>query len=150
MDKIKLDRVLFEFMEGITENKIYNYELFIHSLSDTVDYFNKLHCEDSKRAELKPYFAKNKREETLEKLLKAYMFGYEEKDDRYTIVLFGKGGCEFVLWEIDGEYVVDIRDGFCENESAKKIFTRAEILNKFPNLWPLAQKINSTQQKGEN
>ena len=140
MDKIKLDRVLFEFMEGITKEKIYNYELFIHSLSDTVDYFNKLHCVDSKWAELKPYFAKNKREETLEKLLKAYMFGYEEKDDRYTIVLFEKGDCEFVLWEIDCEYVVDIRDGFCENESAKKIFTRAEILNKFPKLWPLAQK----------
>ena len=120
MNKVKLDRVLFEFMEGITKEKIYNYELFIHSLSDTVDYFRKLHCEDSKWAELKPYFAKNKREETLEKLLKAYMFGYEEKDDRYTIVLFEKGGCEFVLWEIDGEYVADIRDGFCENESAKK------------------------------
>ena len=140
MDKIKLDRVLFEFMEEITKTKIYNYELFIHSLSDTVDYFRKLHCEDSKRAELKPYFAKNKREETLEKLLKAYMFGYEEKDDRYTIVLFEKGGCEFVLWEIEGEYVADIRDEFCENESAKKTFTRAEILNKFPKLWPLAQK----------
>ena len=75
MDKIKLDRVLFEFMEGITKPKIYNYELFIHSLSDTVDYFRELHCEDSKWAELKPYFDKNKREETLEKLLKAYMFG---------------------------------------------------------------------------
>ena len=143
MSKVKLDRVLFEFMEGITKQKIYNYELFIHSLSDTVDYSNKLHYEDSKRAEwaeLKPYFAKNKREETLEKLLKAYMFGYEEKDDRYTIVLFEKGGCEFVLWEIEGEYVADIRDEFCENESAKKTFTRAEILNKFPKLWPLAQK----------
>lgn len=140
MDKIKLDRVLFEFMEEITKTKIYNYALFIHSLSDMVDYFRKIHCEDSKRAELKPYFAKNKREETLEKLLKAYMFGYEEKDDRYTIVLFEKGGCEFVLWDIDGEYVVDIRDSFNENESAKKTFTRAEILNKFPNLWSLAQK----------
>ena len=140
MDKIKLDRPLFEIMEGITKSKIYNYELFIHSLSDTVDDFRKNHCEDSKWAELKPYFAKNKREETLEKLLKAYMFGYEEKDDRYTIVLFEKGGCEFVLWEIEGEYVADIRDEFCENESAKKTFTRAEILNKFPKLWPLAQK----------
>ena len=140
MDKIKLDRVLFELMEGITKPKIYNYELFIRSLSDTVDYFNKLHCEDSKWAELKPYFAKNKREETLEKLLKAYMFGYEEKDDRYTIVLFEKGGCEFVLWEIEDEYVIDIRDSFNENESSKKTFARAEILNKFPDLWPLARK----------
>ena len=140
MDKIKLDTVLFEFMEGITKPKIYNYDLFIHSLSDTVDYFNKLHCDDSKWAELAPYFSKKKREKTLEKLLKAYMFGYEEKDDRYTIVLFEQGGCEFVLWEIEGEYVADIRDGFCENEAAKQTFTRAEILNKFPKLWPLAQK----------
>lgn len=140
MDKIKLDTVLFEFMEGITKEKIYNYELFIHSLSDIVDYFRKIHCEDSKWAELKPYFAKNKREETLEKLLKAYMFGYEEKDDRYTIVLFEKGGCEFVLWEIDDDYIINTRDAFIEGESAKKSFTRAEILNKFPELWPLAQK----------
>ena len=140
MDKIKLDTVLFEFMEGITKAKIYNYELFIRSLSDTVDSFRKLHCEDSKWAELKPYFAKNKREETLEKLLKAYMFGYEEKDDKYTIVLFEKGGCEFVLWEIDDDYIINTRDGFIEGESAKKSFTRAEILNKFPELWPLAQK----------
>lgn len=140
MDKIKLDRVLFEFMEGFTKEKIYNYELFIHALSDTVDYFNKLHFEDSKWAELAPYFSKKKREETLEKLLKAYMFGYEEKDDRYTIVLFEKGGCEFVLWEIDDDYIINTRDGFIEGESAKKTFTRAEILNKFPELWPLAQK----------
>ena len=60
MDKIKLDSPLFEFMEGITKAKIYNYELFIRSLSDTVDYFRKLHCEDSKWAELKPYFSKKK------------------------------------------------------------------------------------------
>lgn len=140
MDKIKLDRVLFEFMEEITNAKIYNYDLFIHSLADMVDYFRKLHCDDSKRAELKPYFAKNKREETLEKLLKAYMFGYEEKDDRYTIVLFKKGGCEFVLWEIDDDYIINTRDGFIEGESAKKSFTRAEILNKFPELWALALK----------
>lgn len=140
MDKIKLDRPLFDFMEGITKRKIYNYELFIHSLSDTVDYFYELHCEDSKWAELAPYFDKKKREETLEKLLKAYMFGYEEKDDRYTIVLFEKGGCEFVLWEIDDDYIIDTRNGFIEDESAKKTFTRAEILNKFPKLWAVAQK----------
>lgn len=140
MDKIKLDRVLFDFMEGIMKPKIYNYELFIHGLSDTLDYFYELHYEDSDFEELAPYFSKKNREETLEKLLKAYMFGYEEKDDRYTIMLFKKGGCEFVLWEIEDEYVVDIRDGFTESETAKKTFTRAEILNKFPKLWPLAQK----------
>ena len=140
MNKVKLDRVLFEFMEGITKNKIYNYELFIHSLSDTVDYFNKLHCEDSKWAELKPYFAKNKREETLEKLLKAYMFGYEEKDNRYTIVLFERDGFEYVLWEADGKYEISIKEEYHEDEEFKKTFTREEIVEKIPNLWPLARK----------
>ena len=143
MDKIKLDRVLFEFMEGITKPNIYNYELFIHSLSDTVDYSNKLHCEDSKWAEwaeLKPYFAKNKREETLEKLLKAYMFGYEEKDDRYTIVLFKRDDFEYVLWEVDCKYEVAIKEEYHEDEVFRKTFTRAEILNNFPELWSLAQK----------
>ena len=140
MDKIKLDRVLFEFMEGITKPKIYNYELFIRSLSDTVDYFRELHCEDSKRAELKPYFDKNKREETLEKLLKAYMFGYEEKDDRYTIVLFEKDGFDYVLWEADGKYEISIKEEYHEDEAFKKTFTWEEIIEKFPNLSPLARK----------
>lgn len=140
MDKIKLDRVLFDFMETMTKKKIYNYELFIHNLSDTVDYFYELHCEDSKLAELAPYFEKDKREETLEKLLKAFVFGYEEEDDKYTIVLFEKGGLEFVLWEIDDDYIINTRDGFIEGESAKKTFTLEEILNKFPKLWALAQK----------
>lgn len=140
MDKIKLDRVLFDFMETMTKKKIYNYELFIHNLSDTVDYFYELHCEDSKLAELAPYFEKDKREETLEKLLKAFIFGYEEEDDKYTIVLFEKSGLEFVLWEIDDDNIINTRDGFIEGESAKKTFTLEEILNKFPKLWALAQK----------
>lgn len=140
MDKIKLDRVLFDFMETMTKKKIYNYELFIHNLSDTVDYFYELHCEDSKLAELAPYFEKDKREETLEKLLKAFIFGYEEDDDKYTIVLFEKGGLEFVLWEIDDDHIINTGDGFIEGESAKKTFTLEEILNKFPKLWALAQK----------
>lgn len=141
MDKIKLDRVLFDFMETMTKKKIYNYELFIHNLSDTVDYFYELHCEDSKLAELAPYFEKDKREETLEKLLKAYMFGYEKEIDIYTIVLFEKGGCEFVLWEIDDDYIIGTSDRFIDDdESVKSSFTRSEILNKFPELWPLAQK----------
>lgn len=140
MEKIKLDRVLFDFMEGITKPKIYNYELFIHSLSDTVDYFYELHYEDSKLEELAPYFSKKKREETLEKLLKAYMFGYEEEDDKYTIVLFKKGDFEYVLWEVDCKYEVGIKEEYHEDEVFRKTFTRAEILNKFPELWPLAQK----------
>lgn len=140
MDKIKLDRALFEFMEGIKKEKIYNYKLFIRSLSAVVDYFNKPRCEDSDWEVLAPYFSEKKREETLEKLLKAFVFGYEEKDDNYTIVLFKRDGFEFVLWEIDDDYIINTRDGFIEDESAKKTFTRAEILNKFPELWPLARK----------
>ena len=140
MDKIKLDRVLFEFMEGITKPKIYNYELFIHSLSDTVDYFRELHCEDSKWAELKPYFDKNKREETLEKLLKAYIFGYEKEVDTYTIVLFEKDGFDYVLWEADGKYEISIKEEYHEDETFKKTFTWEEIIEKFPNLSPLARK----------
>lgn len=141
MDKIKLDRVLFDFMETRTKKKRYNYELFISNLADTVEYFDyEIYCETPELAELAPYFDKDKKEETLEKLLKAYMFGYEKEDNRYTIVLFKKGDCEFVLWEIEDEYVIDIRDGFKESESAKSSFTMAEILNKFPKLFPLAQK----------
>lgn len=141
MDKIKLDRVLFEFMETMTKEAKYNYEQFIHELSKFVEYFyNYYHNETLREKELAPYFRGDKKEETLEKLLKAYMFGYEKEVDAYTIVLFEQGGCEFVLWEIEGEYVVDIRDGFCENEADKQTFTRAEILSKFPRLWPLAQK----------
>lgn len=140
MDKIKLDTVLFEFMEGTPKEKIYNYELFIRSLSAIVDYFNKPRCKDSDWEVLAPYFSKKNREETLEKLLKAFIFGYEEKDDRYTIVLFKRDGFEFVLWEVDCKYEVGIKEEYHEDEVFRKTFTRSEILNKFPELWPLAQK----------
>ena len=76
----------------------------------------------------------------MEKLLKAYMFGYEEKDDRYTIVLFKKDDFEYVLWEVDCKYEVGIKEEYHEDEVFRKTFTRAEILNNFPELWPLAQK----------
>lgn len=141
MDKIKLDRVLFDFMEKMTKERKYNYEQFIHELSSLAKYhydFKDLFLE---LAEIEPYFSKDKREETLEKLLKAYMFGYKEGDDKYTIVLLEKSGCELVLWEIDDDYIINTRDGFIEGESAKKSFTRAEISNKFPRLFPLAQKV---------
>lgn len=134
MDKIKLDRVLFDFMEKITKERKYNYEQFIDELSTLVKY----HFLES--AEIEPYFDKDKREETLEKLLKAYVFGYEEKDDNYTIVLFKRDGFEFVLWEVDCKYEVGIKEEYHEDEVFRKTFTRAEILNKFPELWPLAQK----------
>ena len=141
MDKIKLDRILFEFMEKMTKECKYNYEQFIHELSRFVEFFyNPFHTENLREKELAHYFRGDKKEETLEKLLMAYMFGYEKEIDTYTIVLFKKGGCEFVLWEIEDEYVIDIRDGFKESGSAKSSFTREEIVEKFPDLWPLARK----------
>lgn len=141
MDKIKLDRVLFDFMEKMTKECKYNYEQFIHELSRFVErFYNHYTNETLREKELKPYFLGDKKEETLEKLIKAYMFGYEEEVNKYTIVLFNEDGWEFVLWEIEDEYVVDIRESFNESESAKKSFTKPEILNKFPKLWPLAQK----------
>ena len=102
MDKIKLDKNLFEVMEEITKE--------------------------------------GKKKENLEKILKAYVFGYEQESDTYTIVLFVKDSWEFVLWEIEDEYVVDIREAFNKSDSTKHSFTQKEILNKFPKLWPLAQK----------
>ena len=140
MDKIKLDRALFDFMEKMTKERKYNYEQFIHELSSLVKYhydFKGLFLES---AEIEPYFDKDKREETLEKLLKAYMFGYEEENDNYTIVLFKRDGFEYVLWEVDCKYEVGIKEEYHEDEVFRKTFTRAEILNKFPKLWPLAQK----------
>ena len=91
MSKVKLDRVLFEFMEKMTKEGKYNYEQFIHELSRFVEYFyNYYHNETLRQKELAPYFRGDKKEETLEKLLKAYMFGYEKEVDKYTIVLFEK------------------------------------------------------------
>lgn len=141
MDKIKLDRILFEFMEKMTKECKYNYEQFIHELSRFVErFYNHFTNETLREKELKPYFIGEKKEETLEKLLKAYMFGYEEESDTYTIVLFERGDFEFVLWEVDCKYEVSIKEEYHEDEVFRKSFTRAEILNKFPELWPLAQK----------
>lgn len=144
MNKVKLDRILFEFMEKMTKECKYNYEQFIHELSRFVEYFYNSYYshyyETLKDTELKPYFIGGKKEETLEKLLKAYMFGYEEEDDEYTIVLFERDGFEFVLWEVDCYYEVSTKEEYHEDKVFRKSFTRAEILNKFPELWPLAQK----------
>ena len=151
MSKVKLDRVLFEFMEKMTQEGKYNYEQFIHELSRFVEYFyNYYHNETLREKELAPYFRGDQKEETLEKLLKAYMFGYEKEVDKYTIFLFKKDGFDYVLWEADGKYEISIKEEYHEDEEFKKTFTREEIVEKFPNLWPLARKINSTQQKGEN
>ena len=141
MDKIKLDRPLFEFMEKMTKEGKYNYEQFIHELSKFVEYFyNLYHNETLREKELAPYFRGDKKEETLEKLLKAYMFGYEKEIDIYTIVLFKRDGFEYVLWEVDCKYEVGIKEEYHEDEVFRKSFTRAEILNKFPELFPFAQK----------
>ena len=140
MDKIKLDRPLFEFMEKMTKEGKYNYEQFIHELSILVKYHYDFKGLFLELAEIEPYFDKNKREETLEKLLKAYMFGYEKKVDTYTIVLFEKDGFDYVLWEADGKYEVSIKEEYHEDETFKKTFTWEEIIEKFPNLSPLARK----------
>ena len=49
MSKVKLDRVLFEFMEKMTKEGKYNYEQFIHELSKFVDIllFHQLSYESS-------------------------------------------------------------------------------------------------------
>lgn len=139
MSKVKLNSVLFEYMEKITE-KNYKYSEFIHELSRTVEYYEDFYVRVSKEKEIEAYFRGEKREETIEKLLKAYMFGYEEESDTYTIVLFERDGFKFVLWEVDCYYEVSIKEEYHEDEVFRKSFTRAEILNKFPELWPLAQK----------
>lgn len=147
MGKIKLNRILFEFMEKMTKECQYNYEQFIHELSRFVEYFynsyyshNFCHYKTLKEEDLAPYFRGDKKEETLEKLIKAYMFGYEEEADTYTIVLFERGDFEFVLWEVDCAYEVSIKEEYHEDEVFRKSFTKEEILNKFPKLWTLAQK----------
>lgn len=141
MDKIKLNRILFEFMEKMTKECQYNYEQFIHELSRFVErFYNHYTNETLREKELKPYFRGDKKEETLEKLLKAYMFGYEEESDTYTIVLFEEDWCEYVLWDLDDEYEVSPRDQYTESKEFRKSFTKPEILNKFPKLWQLAQK----------
>ena len=141
MSKVKLDRVLFEFMEKMTKEGKYNYEQFIRELSRFVEYFyNYYHNENLREKELAPYFRGDKKEETLEKLLKAYMFGYEKEVDKYTIVLFKKGGFDYVLWEADGKYEVSIKEEYHEDEVFKKTFTWEEIIEKFPDLLPLARK----------
>lgn len=141
MDKIKLNRILFEFMEKMTEECQYNYEQFIHELSRFVErFYNHYTNETLREKELAPYFRGDKKEETLEKLLKAYLFGYEEESDTYTIVLFEEDSFKTVLWELHGGYEISEEHDYVEMEGYKKSFTKPEILNKFPKLWPLAQK----------
>lgn len=139
MSRVKLNSVLFEYMEKIIGKKD-NYNFFLHELFRTIDYFEKNHYITLDKKELEPFFRNSKKEETIEKLLKAFMFGYEEESDTYTIVLFERDDFEFVLWEVDCYYEVSTKEEYHEDEVFRKSFTRAEILNKFPELWSLAQK----------
>lgn len=101
MDKIKLDRNLFEVMEKIKKE--------------------------------------GKKKETLKKLLKAYVFGYEQEvevDKNTNAVVV-----EYAVWGEEGRYDVSIKKEYREeDEPFIKQLTFEEILNKFPKLWPFAQK----------
>ena len=135
MSKIKLNKVLFEYMESIT-NRNYNYLEFINDLGVMLRI-----CESTKHdGEFKQCLSPENREETIEKLVKAFVLGYEEESDTYTIVLFERNGFRYVLWDVDGEYEVSEEDDYIEMEGFKKSFTMEEIKMKFPQLVYLAQK----------
>lgn len=138
MSKVKLNKVLFEYMEGVT-NKNYNYLEFIQDLRIMLRWyeFAELFCHDER---LKEYLSPENREETIEKLVKAFVLGYEEESDTYTIVLFERNGFRYVLWDVDGEYEVSEEDDYIEMDSFKKSFTMEEIVANFPQLVYLAQK----------
>lgn len=139
MSRVKLNSVLFEYMEEVTK-KCYNYYEFIHELSKTVEYYYDSYYRISKEKEIERYFKGEGREETIEKLLKAYMFGYEEESDKYTIVLFELDGWEYVLWDLEDEYEIAPREEYIETEEFRKKFTMEEIVKNFPQLVPLAKK----------
>ena len=135
MSKVKLDRILFDFMEIMTKKKECNYEFFIHNLADTVEYFNDFRCDTSEFGEIATYFDKYKREETLEKLIKAYVFGYEQEVevDKNTNAVVVK----YAIWGEEGRYDVSIEKEYREeDEPFIKQLTFEEILNKYPKLWP--------------
>ena len=135
MSKIKLNKVLFEYMESIT-NRNYNYLEFINDLGVMLRI-----CESTKHdGEFKQCLSPENREETIEKLVKAFVLGYEEESDTYTIVLFERNGFRYVLWDVDGEYEVSEEDDYIEMDSFKKSFTMEEIVANFPQLVYLAQK----------
>ena len=138
MSKIKLNKVLFEYMEGVT-NKNYNYLEFVQDLRIMLrGYENiELFCHDER---LKEYLSPKNREETFEKLVKAFVLGYEEESETYTIVLFERNGFRYVIWDVDGEYEVSEEDDYIEMEGFRKSFTMEEIKMKFPQLVYLAQK----------
>lgn len=135
MSKIKLNKVLFEYMESIT-NRNYNYLEFINDLGVMLRL-----CESSKHdGEFKQCLNPENKEETIEKLVKAFVLGYEEESETYTIVLFERNGFRYVLWDVGGEYDVSEEDVYIETDDFKKSFTMEEIVANFPQLAYLAQK----------
>ena len=64
----------------------------------------------------------------------------DRENDVDRIVYFKKDGFEYVLLEAGGKYDVLKKEEYREDEAFRKTFTRAEIVEKFPDLWPLAQK----------
>ena len=74
----------------------------------------------------------------------------DRENDIDRMVYFKKDGFEYVLLEAGGKYDVLKKEEYHEDEALKKSFTWEENVEKFPNVWPLARKINSAQQKGGN
>lgn len=138
MSKVKLNKVLFEYMECV-KSKNCNYFEFIQDLGIMLRGYESLglFCHGKR---LKEYLSPENRAETIEKLVKAFVLGYEEESDTYTIVLFERNGFKYVLWDVDGEYEVSEEDDYIEIEGFKKSFTMEEIEMKFPQLVYLAQK----------
>lgn len=105
MDKIKLDRNLFEVMEKITKE--------------------------------------GKKKENLEKILKAYVFGYEQEVEVEVDKKTNAVVVKYAIWGEEGRYDISIEKEYREeDEPFIKQLTFEEILNKFPKLWPIAQKNN--------
>ena len=64
----------------------------------------------------------------------------DRENDVDRIVYFKKDGFEYVLLEAGGKYDVLKKEEYREDEAFRRTFTPAEIVEKFPDLWPLAQK----------
>lgn len=80
-----------------------------------------------------------KKKETLKKLLKAYVFGYEQEVEVEVDKNKNAVVVEYAIWGEEGRYDVLIKKEYSEDESFKKTLTFEEVLNKFPKLWPFEQ-----------
>ncbi|QIG60360.1 hypothetical protein [Streptococcus phage D4446] len=138
MSKVKLNKVLFEYMESIT-NQNYNYLEFINDLGIVLHGCESQYLSEHD-GEFKQCLIPENREETIEKLVKAFVFGYEEESDTYTIVLLEENGKEFVLWYTMGSYEIAKSDRYHEMDGFKKSFTMEEVVANFPQLVYLTRK----------